>query len=335
MTEQSHHPDIVVLGASAGGVSALTSIVQALPRNLPAAIFVVLHVHPASKSVLAPLLARTSGMKVETSVDGQPIEHGHIYIAPPDHHLTVEADTVRVTYGPLQNRHRPSIDVLFRSAAMAYGPRVIGVVLTGFLSDGTVGLAAIKDLGGISVVQDPKTAAYPDMPDSALRSVKVDHCVSLEEIPDLIVRLCARARPARTVDQDLLNAHRFESDADQGHVHDLDKFTKPSAFLCPDCGGALWELKAGMPRFRCRVGHSYSLTELTASQQAQVETALWAATHSLEDNAELNHRLAEQWRERDFSSELAEQFQRKGEKSEQHAATLRDLLGVKKQIAAT
>jgi two-component system, chemotaxis family, protein-glutamate methylesterase/glutaminase len=327
MTSTPVRPDIVVIGASAGGVSALQRLVQALPGDLAATVLIVLHVPAESKSMLGPVLARASALPVSTPVDGEPMKQSHIYVAPPDQ------DRVRVTHGPLQNRHRPSIDVLFRSAATGYGTRVIGVVLTGFLSDGTVGLQSIKDLGGTSIVQDPATALIPSMPESALRNVKVDFVVPLEEIPLLIAQLTSRPSPTRAINQDSAHVHRLEAAADLGQVIDLEKVARPSSYICPDCVGGLWELRGGATRFRCGVGHGYSLDDLTKSQDEQVETALWAAARSLEDRAVLSRRLADQWRDRD-AEDVVEHFQRRGEESARHAAVLRGLLGVPADDAA-
>jgi two-component system chemotaxis response regulator CheB len=284
--------------------------------------------------LLAQLLARQSAMAVANAVDGEAIRRGHVYVAPPDHHLTIDAEHVRVTRGPLQNRHRPSIDVLFRSAAMAHCERVIGVVLTGSLNDGSAGLKAIKDLGGTCVVQDPRSAEYPSMPKSALRTVEVDHCVALDQMAELLVRLSTDAHVHKSPDLQQVEVHRIETDADLGNVHELEKIAKPSSFVCPDCGGGLWELRGKEARYRCRVGHGYSVDDLVASQDAQVERALWAAARSLEDRAALSRSLAEQWRGRD-ADELVERFLKRSQESTQHASTLRDLLRVPKPSAAT
>ena len=187
--------DIIVIGASAGGVPALSEIVQALPRDLPAAVFVVLHIPSSGSSALGPILDRISPMPIRTAADRTPIEMGTVYVAPQDRHMTLEPEHVRVSYGPLQNHNRPSIDVLFRSAALSHGPHVIGVVLTGFLSDGAAGLLAIKQQGGLAVVQDPDSASFPDMPSNALRAVEVDHCVPLAQIASLLVQLTAPQTP--------------------------------------------------------------------------------------------------------------------------------------------
>jgi len=277
--------------------------------------------------MLGQVLARESALPVSTAADGEPIKRGHIYVAPPNHHLTVEQEHVRVTLGPAQNRHRPSIDVLFRSAATSFGPRVIGVVLTGFLSDGTAGLHAIKELGGISIVQDPATAFIPSMPANALNHVDVDFTVPLEDIPALIVQLTSRTAHDREIDQERARVHHFEAEADLGRVSDIADVAKPSSYLCPDCGGGLWELQAPTPRFRCRVGHGYTMDELTKSQDEQVEVALWAAARSLEDRAELSRRLADQWRDR-RADDVVEHFLRRAEESSRYAEVLRGLLGV-------
>ena len=327
MTNSADNPDIVVIGASAGGVTALQRIVQALPRDLPVSVFIVLHLHPESKSMLELVLARDSQLPVSTPVDGEPIKRAQIYVAPPNHHLTVERDRVRVTLGPLQNRHRPSIDVLFRSAAISFGPKVIGVVLTGFLSDGTAGLQAIKELGGISIVQDPASALIPDMPENALNNVEVDFVVPLEDIPTLIVQLTSAPQPERPVDPDQAHLHHFEAEADLGRVTDIAEVAKPSSYMCPDCGGGLWQLQGPTPRFRCRVGHGYTVDELTKCQDEQVENALWAAARTLEDRASLSRGLAEQWREK-RAEDVAEHFQRRADESARHAEVLRGLLGV-------
>jgi two-component system chemotaxis response regulator CheB len=294
---------------------------------MAAAVFIVLHVHAESKSLLAPVLARNTVLPVQSAVDGERVKHGHIYVAPPNHHLTVDDDHVRVTLGPLQNRHRPSIDVLFRSAASQYGPRVIGVVLTGFLSDGTAGLQAIKEAGGTCIVQDPSTALNPSMPESALRNVAVDHVVPLEQIGELLMRLSTRDNAPRHIDPERSELLRFEAQADLGNVGKIEKYAAPTSYRCPDCGGGLWEVNGTTSRFRCRVGHGYSLDVLAASHDAVVEEALWAATRSLEDRAELSRRLANQWRERS-GGEVVEHFDRKAEESTRHAATLRALLGI-------
>jgi two-component system chemotaxis response regulator CheB len=181
--------DVIVVGASAGGVEALSRFVQGMPADLPASIFVVLHVLPTGKSVLPEILGRRGELPVSHGVDGEPIERGHVYVAPPDHHMLVEDGRVSLTRGPQENGHRPSIDGLFRSAARAFGARVIAVVLTGSLDDGTLGTQSVKDRGGIAIAQDPDDALYPDMPANLLERVTVDHVARIGEMPALLGRL--------------------------------------------------------------------------------------------------------------------------------------------------
>jgi two-component system chemotaxis response regulator CheB len=187
--------DIIVIGASAGGIRAVSGVIAMLPADLPAAAFVAMHLAAESPGRVPDMIAEASALSVGPAVDGERIVHGHVYVAPPDHHLLVGREYIRVLRGPRENRFRPSIDVLFRSAARAYGPRVIGVVLTGYLADGTLGLQAIKRRGGITIAQDPRDAEYPGMPESALRYARVDHRLRLTDIPSRLIELVAEPAP--------------------------------------------------------------------------------------------------------------------------------------------
>src|SRR5690348_4386832 len=187
--------DIIVVGASTGGVEALAQLASDLPETLPAAVFVVLHLPPQAPSHLPQILARYGPLPASQPRDGEPIHHGRIYVAPPDFHLMVERGRVRVVRGPRENRHRPAIDPLFRTAALAYGPRVIGVILTGALDDGTAGLYAVKQRGGVAVVQDPRDALIDSMPRNALEYVAVYHCLPLREIAAPLTRLAHKPAP--------------------------------------------------------------------------------------------------------------------------------------------
>lgn len=249
--------DIIVIGASAGGVEALMSVVRGLPRDLPAALFVVLHVPPDGESVLPKILSHAGPLPAVHPQDGDAIEHGHIYVAPPDYHLLVERGRVRVIRGPRENRYRPAVDPLFRSAARAYGPRVVGVILSGMLDDGAAGLAAIHARGGIGVAQDPDDALFPGMPTSAMRHDHPTHIVPATEIGPLLTRLAHE--PTREVEKaavsEALEKETAIAALDMGAIGDPDKPGKPSVFGCPECGGVLWEMDEGpLPRYRCRVG---------------------------------------------------------------------------------
>jgi two-component system chemotaxis response regulator CheB len=181
--------DIIVIGTSAGGLKALGAILGALPSDIDATVFIVQHLAADKPSILPKILTDIGSLPASHPSDGELIEKGRIYVAMPDYHLLVNAGSMRVVRGPQENRFRPAIDALFRSAARGYGSRVVGVVLTGYLDDGTVGLQAVKKCGGVAIVQDPDEAEYPSMAKSALQYVKVDHCLRLAKIPDLLVRL--------------------------------------------------------------------------------------------------------------------------------------------------
>jgi two-component system chemotaxis response regulator CheB len=190
--------DIITIGASAGGWEALQELIHYLPEDLPAAIFIAMHMPPYSASVVPDLLTRRGPFPALHPKKGEVIRAGRIFVAPPDHHLLVHRNFVRTVQGPKENKARPAIDPLFRSAAVAYGPRAVGVLLSGKLDDGSAGLRAIKRRGGVTIVQDPAEAAYPDMPRNALTHVEIDHCLRVAEMPSLLERLALDAVDEKT-----------------------------------------------------------------------------------------------------------------------------------------
>lgn len=267
--------DIIVVGASAGGVEALKRLVSLLPNDLSAAVFVTLHILPRAPSYLPQILNRAGPLSAIHPADGATIQSGRIYVAPPDRHLVIEGGHVHLSSGPKENRHRPAINPLFRSAALSYGPRVVGVVLTGNLDDGTVGLWEIKRRGGVTVVQDPGEALHPEMPQNALASVKIDYQVKLEELPDLLATL---ARQTAGVPGDIISGKEMQ-----------EKLTR---WTCPECRGPLDEYDAGPLReYRCRVGHIYGPASLVNAHSETLEATLWAAVVALEEGAEIAHQL--------------------------------------------
>jgi two-component system chemotaxis response regulator CheB len=226
--------DIITIGASAGGVEALAKLVSGLPGDLPAALFVVLHIPANTTSMLPAILQRAGPLPVSHPIDGAKIECGHIYVASPDHHLLVEHGNIRLIWGPTENRHRPAIDPLMRSAAIAYGPRVIGVLLSGMDGDGTAGLRAIKRRGGLAVVQDPAEALFPSMPENALAYARIDHTVTSRELGPLLGRLarCPADDDARYPVPDELILEQKQMTERPGKT-DLDGYGTLSAFTCP------------------------------------------------------------------------------------------------------
>ncbi|GHO97625.1 protein-glutamate methylesterase [Reticulibacter mediterranei] len=330
MNKESHMTghDMIALGASAGGVEALIAILRTLPKDLPAALFVVLHIPAQSPSLLPDILNRICPLIVLQPEDGVKIAYGHVYVAPPDHHLLIERGSLCVTRGPKENRHRPAIDPLFRSLAYSYGPRGTGVVLTGALDDGTSGLLAIKQRGGIAVVQDPDEALYPSMPLSAIEHVPVDYRLPLAEIGPLLTRLAHE--PVQTLQlspppEDLQREIRIAA-METNALNEHEQIGKPSVYSCPECGGVLWETQDGnLLHFRCRTGHAFSPESVLAEQSEQLEHALWAALKTLEEKVSLMRRLALQAQENERSW-LAQRYEMQWRDAEEHAILLRRIL---------
>jgi two-component system, chemotaxis family, protein-glutamate methylesterase/glutaminase len=287
---------LVVIGASSGGIEALQTIVGGLSGDFPAPICIVMHTGPQSPGVLPEILDRAGPLTVVMGRNDDRLRPGRVYVAPPDHHLLVEPDRVCITKGPRENRFRPAIDPLFRSAAQVYGPAAIGVILTGNLDDGTAGLWTIKQLGGVAIIQDPAEAWYPSMPLSALNHVKADHVVRVAEIADLLARLTTvptRAAEEKPVPEPV---NVEVSIAKEQHPMDagLEQLAEPSPYTCPDCHGVLLQLKeADRIRFRCHTGHAYSVLSLLTAIHEGIEESLWNSIRSLEEGALLMRHLAE------------------------------------------
>jgi two-component system, chemotaxis family, protein-glutamate methylesterase/glutaminase len=299
---------MIVIGASAGGVEALQALVRALPADFPGSVFVVMHLSPRSRSLLPEILANSGPLRVEHASDGAEIEPGRIYVAPPDRHLVIEPGHVHLGYGPREQHQRPCINVSFRSAAMAYGERVVGVVLTGQLDDGTAGLWDIKRQGGLAVVQHPEEAAFPSMPLSALRDIEVDHTVRLAEMGPLLVKLATQDRKRGAAEGEALGRKEMEP--------------KLTELTCPDCRGTIWEVPRGNSvEFRCRVGHAYSPRSMLAEHFVAQERVMWAAVVAMEEGAVLA-RLLEQYLE----PEMRERLRTESRQRQEQAAALRQVL---------
>ena len=327
MTDTVATHDIVVIGASAGGVEALSTVLAGLPRDLRAAVLVVLHL-ARGRSMLPEILSRAGRLPAAHPEDGDPLEYGKVYVARPDYHLIVEPGKVRVVHGPTENGCRPAVDPLFRSAARAYGPRVIGVVLTGALDDGTAGLAAVKEAGGVAIVQDPEEAFAPSMPNSARALVAVDHVLPMGEIGLLISKLTLEQTGSPAAKSTAPHVAAMESDlaAPRLALQESDRPGKVSVFTCPECHGTLWEAdERGIVRYRCRVGHVYSAESMLSAQTDSVDRALWIALRSLEERAALTHRLANRAEQRQHKW-VARAFAERAEAADSHAAVIRELL---------
>ncbi len=319
--------DIIAIGASAGGVEALMKLVAKLPEDLPASVFIVVHMAPNQPSALAELLSRAGPLPAENAADRQEIERGHIYLAPPDHHLLIDRSYTYITRGPRENMSRPSVDPLFRSAAVVHGPHVVGTILSGTLDDGSSGLLAVKRCGGVTVVQDPEDALYPDMPQSALDIVeKVDHCVGLADMAELLADL-AHGAPGSPVSppMDILAeveiARTASNDAER-----LNEFGRLVPLTCAECGGPLWQMTDDrVTRFRCREGHSYTAKSLAVGLSNAMERSLWVAVQTMDERVRVLQRLAsyesEKGRERS-----ARDFMARAEEALVHAERVRQFL---------
>jgi two-component system, chemotaxis family, protein-glutamate methylesterase/glutaminase len=284
--------DLVVVGASAGGVEALRALVAGLPEDFPACVVVVLHVPATAPSALPSILARAGRLPVRQAADQDPLEPGTVLVAPPDHHVIVYDDAVTLSRGPRENGHRPAVDVLFRSAARTRGDRVVGVVLSGGLDDGAAGMLAIAQRGGACVVQAFDDALHASMPRAAAAAVPDCTTAPMATMGRVLAELVGQTVPDSEPPPARMEMEMRMADLDAAAMHAEHRPGTPSGFACPDCHGALFELEGEpMLRFRCRVGHAWSAGSLVAQQTADVESALWMALRNLEEKAALNRDL--------------------------------------------
>ncbi len=322
---------VIVVGASAGGMSALSELVSQLKTRMDAAVFIVMHLSQTSISdFLMHHLKPLTQLECEIATEGASIKKGHIYIASPNLHLLVKKGNIILGRGPQENRWRPSIDVLFRSAAAAYSTRVIGVVLTGLLDDGTTGMLAIKRSGGITIVQDPNEAEYPDMPLSVLNSMEVDYCVPLTAMGEIISGIIQTTPEEKPAPDDVI----IESQIAERVVVDYEnvkRLGEKSIYACPDCGGGLWDItKAGddkgrVVRYRCHIGHSYSEKDLVIKQGEIFESTLWTALRIMEERKTLLKKMEDDHAKRGFST-MAKDYKEKGNNIQVHVDKMKEVL---------
>ena len=326
---RQHHHDIVVIGGSAGGVEALMTLVPEIPKDIPAALFSVQHFPQDMQSRLPMLLDRVAKIRVRAAQDGQPIEYGTLTVAPTGQHMTIQEGRVRLSSGPHENGFRPAIDPLFRSAAVTYGSRVVGVLLSGLQDDGTSGMHAIARLGGSVILQDPETAPYPDMPANALRLVDPDRIADLDGIPRAIADLVAEPSlppeklsppPEQLVHEVQIAESGLSSRSRQ------DRMGEPTGFSCPECAGPLWQVgEEGNPRYRCHTGHAHTEMSLADSLGASTERSLYAALRALEERVDLNTRAARRQEEAGRPA-LAARFRRKVVEDTAYIPQLREFI---------
>ena len=334
--------NIIVVGASAGGFEAIKALVAGLPKDLPAAVLIVWHMSPDVRGVLPQVLNRLDGMGAAHGFDGEKMEEGRIYVAPPDRHLLIEPGQIRVTRGPKENRFRPAVDPLFRSAALHYGPNVIGVILSGALDDGTSGLWTVKQRGGVAVVQDPADAEFPSMPENAIRGAAPDHVVPVAEMPGLLVKLLngkekGRAETAGSngeIDEKRLRLEvgiALENNALEAGIMEHGDYTP---YTCPECHGVLSRLKEGnLVRYRCHTGHGFTADSLLTSVTENIEESLWSAIRGVDESIILLNHMGDHFAEVN-QPRLAAMFFRKAREAQERNDTIRSVVMAHEQVSS-
>jgi two-component system, chemotaxis family, protein-glutamate methylesterase/glutaminase len=319
--------NVVVIGASAGGIEPLTQIVQKLPADLAAPVLIVVHIGPHSPSYLAEILTYKGTLPAKPAQAGEIMRNDMVYVARPDRHLLVESNgRIRTPRGPRENGSRPAIDPLFRSTALAFGPSVIGVILSGALDDGAAGLRGIKMCGGTTIVQDPVDAHVDSMPLSALRSASVDYCLPATEIGPLLARLVkSKKRRSQAVMENSVR-RQLETEVDiardAGDAAAITEFGSPSIFTCPECHGTLLRLRGERPmRFRCHTGHGFTADSLLAELNDATDDAIWNAVRSIQEGAMLLSHLADHYEPIDAT--VAESYRSKVKTALERADVIR------------
>jgi len=322
--------DIVVIGASAGGVFALQELAATLPADCKATFFVVQHLSANTPSYLPQILTRSGPLKARHPRDGETIVPGTIYIAPPDHHLLIEDSHILVKRGPKENRFRPAIDALFRSAAYTFGTRVIGVVLTGLLDDGTSGMWTIKRFGGLTIVQEPLEAMYASMPQSVMEYVDVDYIASVADIGPLICELTSQSvqdeTPVSGEEYKRIGKEILVAAENKGFDLRIQELGAPSTLTCPECHGALVSIREGnFERFRCHTGHGFSADDLLAELSKSTEETLWITVRGLQEAVMILERSSSYFRD-NGNPAAAQQLEQKIAHIQQQISTLRELV---------
>ncbi len=326
--------DILTLGTSAGGFEALRFLAGEFSRDFPASVLVVIHLSGQFRSSLDAMLTQAGPLPASFAVDGEMLEKSRIYIAPAERHLIVDGERLRLGSGPRENNARPALDPLFRSAALCCGPRTVGVILTGTLGDGSAGLSALKRSGGITVVQDPSDAAFPEMPTTALARSRPDHVVGLAGMPALLDGL-ARQPEGRPVPVD--SNLKYEVDiasGGRGSMAEMDRIGRRSVFACPDCHGVMWEIEEGeLVRYRCHVGHAYSSEIMGLALDENLRQAFGSALRALDERTALARKL-EAHAIATGRTTIAESWAAKAREFEAEAGVIRDSIRRTDEIAA-
>jgi len=317
---------IILLGGSAGGLEAANKILTQLDADLPAAVFVILHLGSSPSPSIEASLTTAGALTGAFAKAGEPIEAGRIYMAPPDHHMLIQRDNVHLTRGPRVNRSRPAIDLAFRSSAVAYGTQAIGVILSGMLDDGTAGLHAIQRCGGMTIVQDPADALCADMPENALENVDANYVLPISKIGQKLNELARLPVDDKvTPPKDIVLENQFDLNT-KDDLPRINQLGKQVPMGCPECGGPLWEIEHGNPlRYRCHLGHGLSVKNLMTQQDEQIEHTLWISLRALEEKARMQESLAQR-QENAGRKKSVPLFQERAKETQAHVDRLRDLL---------
>lgn len=318
---------IVVIGASSGGFFALTELISQLNEDMDAAFFVVMHLsHQTIGGYLVTQMQKYTSLFCREIDNGTDIKRGTIYFSQPNKHVIIKHDTVKLGSGPVENRWRPSIDVLFRSGAAAFDGRTIGIILTGMLDDGTAGMLSIKRCGGSCIVQDPNEAEYPDMPLSVLKEMEVDYCIPLSKMGGTISNIITTKKVVNTIiPKDIIKEVEIAEEG-VGTIDELSELGENSVFSCPDCGGVLFELKNDeITRYKCHTGHVFSVNDLLSKQNKSLESSLWVALRSLEERKKLLSQLSDRNIQRGFHRAAAD-YSERIEELQKHVDNLKQVL---------
>jgi len=322
---------LIIIGASAGGLTAVANLLSQLKPGIPAVIGVVLHLPEKAESELfLARLKRSSVLPCHLAAHHLPVRNGHVYLAPAGYHMLLKEKETLLGNGPAEGRWRPSIDASFRSAAAAGNSHCIGIILTGMLDDGAIGMDAIRRCGGYTIVQDPDEADYPNMPLAVLNKMKVDRCLPLAGIPSAITEFIASNPAPKPVPEDI----RIENEMLEQVATEADRLRQlgePSLFSCPDCGGGLWEIKSGtVTRYRCHIGHSYTEQDLLQGQQNDIESTLWVALRVMEEKRNLLQKIARTEKEQGLNALSEDHYRRAGE-MHHHVDRLKELIFAEKR----
>jgi two-component system, chemotaxis family, protein-glutamate methylesterase/glutaminase len=330
--------DVVVIGGSAGAISVLQEVLANLPSDFQAAMLIVVHQSQTQPGRLPEVLGQRSKLPIAHAKDADPIELGRIYVAPPDYHMLIERGWIHLSRGPKENRFRPSVDPLFRTAARAYGPQVVGVILSGMLDDGTLGAMRIKQFGGTVIAQDPLDAESPDMPTSVIRNVDCDYVLKIRDIAGVLNRLAeepidapvygASAISTKPMPESSNVAREADDSADRGDAALVtgERLGLATGLTCPQCGGAVWESKHdGLVYYRCHVGHAYTADSMAAEHNSILESTLWEAVRMFQESAALNRRLERKAMEMG-NGDMQGRYRERSEEAEQRAEVVRHIL---------